>query len=74
MSFSLECIAHLQREHNYQVAWVVRDWNQKNLEHLQALQPHFVFCNQMKIPDKDKLPQGDWHWIIYEITSVHSAE
>ncbi|MEM7083289.1 MAG: glycerophosphodiester phosphodiesterase family protein [Pseudomonadota bacterium] len=73
LSFRNDVVTYTNAHTAFSTGWVIRDWNADSLAQLDTLKPEFVYCNYTKIPADLTLPEGPWHWVLYEITDDATA-
>ena len=57
------------------MGWVLPSYNDITLKVLKGLNPDYVFCNKEYIPgDLEKLEQGEYDWVMYEVANRDLAE
>ncbi len=74
ISFDLPAIHYVQRNSNYNVGWVLPEYNSLAALKAEATLPQYLFCDHEKLPvDGSRLWRGPWQWGIYEVTTVELA-
>ena len=57
------------------MGWVLPSYNDITLKVLKGLNPDYVFCDTEYIPgDLEKLEQGEYDWVMYEVANRDLAE
>ncbi|MCC5857616.1 MAG: glycerophosphodiester phosphodiesterase [Ectothiorhodospiraceae bacterium] len=73
ISFMHEACA-LAREAGVPGGWVLPVWSADALGQAFRLAPDYLFCNRDLLPaDDSALPDGGWHWAIYEVVSAQES-
>ena len=73
ISFDLAAIHRARRLGEAPIGWVLENYDDHSRLKYEALQPQFLFCDHAKLPDGERLWQGPWRWVIYEVTSLPLA-
>ncbi len=64
----------LAREAGIPGGWVLPVWSADALAQAFRFAPDFLFCNRDLLPADDAaLPNGGWHWAIYEVVSAEES-
>ncbi|VAW80306.1 hypothetical protein MNBD_GAMMA13-1983, partial [hydrothermal vent metagenome] len=65
---------HWCREHStLDIGWVLHHYNARHLETAKQLQPEFLICDYQKVPPHDRLWDGAWQWMLYDIMDSDAA-
>lgn len=74
ISFDAEVLRIARRVGGCPVGWVLPGWGENALAEAGRLAPEFLFCDYTRIPGTVlKLPQGNWQWVLYDITDPRLA-
>lgn len=75
LSFDAGVVQRLQAVSEVETGWVIPDWNTRNREIAEVLNPRWLFCNSERLPTKNRdLWHGDWGWVLYTINDRDSGE
>lgn len=75
ISFNADILAAVRQRVDVPVGWAVRVWGEDARRQAEDMQPEYLFCNVEKLPAAPApLWQGNWEWVIYEITEPAVAE
>ena len=73
ISFDLVAIHRARLLAQAPIGWVLEEWSDHSRLKCEALQPQFLFCDQLKLPSAGRLWQGPWRWVIYEVKDLPLA-
>ncbi len=74
ISFNHEVVEYTRKISAMLTGWVLPRWNDEVKGQLEVLQPEFVFCDKLLLPQDDNdIWQGVWQWAIYNLDDVASA-
>jgi len=75
ISFVAEVVNFLETKGHFSSGWVVSEFDQKNKQQVQQMQPDFLFCNVNKISHPSDLWKGSWQWVLYDVRDpVYAGE
>jgi glycerophosphoryl diester phosphodiesterase len=57
----------------YPIAWVLPAYDNHTRLKYEALQPDYLFCDQMFLPAEGALWRGPWRWVIHEVNSLENV-
>jgi len=73
ISFDLAAIYRARQLGDVQIGWVLREYDAHSQLKCEALQPEYLFCDQLALPATGALWRGPWRWVIYEVESLPAA-
>jgi glycerophosphoryl diester phosphodiesterase len=73
ISFDPAALAYAQRKRAPDIGWVLTRYDAVHLQQARRLQPHYLICNETKLPAGDKPWPGDWQWMLYDIRDPEAA-
>jgi len=73
ISFDLVAVHRARLLAEAPIGWVLEDCSDHSRLKCEALQPQFLFCDQLKLPAAGRLWQGPWRWVIYEVRALPLA-
>lgn len=74
ISFDLAAIYRARQLGELQIGWVLRKYDAHSQLKCEALQPEYLFCDQLELPASGALWRGPWRWVIYEVESLPAAQ
>ena len=74
ISFDLAAIYRARQLGGLQVGWVLRTYDAHSQLKCEALQPEYLFCDQLALPAGGALWRGPWRWVIYEVEALPTAQ
>jgi glycerophosphoryl diester phosphodiesterase len=75
ISFDLAAVRSFRQLTGARIGWVLEHHDAESQRALTALAPEFAFCDIERIPaDASGLWRGDWHWAIYEVRDLATAQ
>jgi len=72
-SFDPTALEHARSSRNVPIGWVLFEWSDNTHTAADALQPEYLFCDYMLIPDDAELWKGPWRWVLYEVVDPDLA-
>lgn len=73
ISFEADAISYVRQHSDFPCGWVLHQYDETNLKLAQQLKPDYLIVNHRKIPNNQEPLQGDWHWMVYDITDPELA-
>jgi glycerophosphoryl diester phosphodiesterase len=73
ISFLYDVVMQAKNHYQLQTGWVFTHAGQVNGQHMQALQPEFVFCDTNKIAQISDFEDYAWQWVLYDVTDPEEA-
>ncbi len=73
ISYSHAALRYARQHGSLEIGWVLRSYDERQLERAQALEPDILICNQDKIEAGQALWQGRWQWMLYDIVEPQRA-
>lgn len=73
ISFSYAALNFARENSNLEIGWVLRQYDQFNIDRASVLKPEYLICNHTKLPKTNQLASGPWIWMIYDITDATLA-
>jgi glycerophosphoryl diester phosphodiesterase len=75
ISFDLPSVRIMRMMTGVRVGWVLEQYDESARHEAVAAAPDFLFCNVERVPaDATQLWPGPWHWAIYEIRDLATAQ
>jgi glycerophosphoryl diester phosphodiesterase len=75
ISFDLPSVKIMRMMTGARIGWVLERYDEASLGEAAAAAPEFLFCNYERVPaDAAQLWPGPWHWAIYEIRDLATAQ
>ncbi len=56
-----------------ELGWVLYKYDDMHRQRAEQLKPHYLICNQRKIPASESPWPGDWRWMLYDIMDPAQA-
>jgi len=72
-SFDPTALEHARATRDIPVGWALFEWSDDTHTGAEGLQPEYLFCDYMLIPDDAELWKGPWHWVLYEVVDPELA-
>lgn len=73
ISFSSDAIEYTKKYSDFECGWVLHSYDDISHKKASKLKPHYLIVNHRKL-DADTDPwDGDWKWMIYDITDPELA-
>ena len=57
----------------YPIAWVLSAYDNHTRLKYEALQPDYLFCDQMFLPPAGPLWRGPWRWMIHDVNDLETV-
>jgi glycerophosphoryl diester phosphodiesterase len=74
ISFEQPAIEEARLRTGRPVGWALRNWDATSRQHAEDIRPDYLFCNVKRLPPEPApLWEGEWTWVIYEITRPEEA-
>jgi glycerophosphoryl diester phosphodiesterase len=74
ISFNPDAVKFAQECRFQETGWIVLNYDEVAEKISRELSPEYLFADVEIIPDDDsKLWEGNWEWVVYEITSLELA-
>ncbi len=70
ISFSSSAIKYTQQHSKLRTGFVFYQYNECTQNISTILQPDYLICAYTIFPEKDKLWQGNWQWMVYSINDI----
>lgn len=75
ISFDLQVIADVMKNHPVCGGWVLLQCDEQSLEQAEVLSPDYLFVNIDKLPPaSETLRQGDWQYVLYNIDDFSTRD
>lgn len=75
ISFDLQVIADVMRNHSVRGGWVLLQWNEQARKQAEALSPDYLFVDIDKLPSKHEVIwPGSWQWVLYNIDNAATRD
>ncbi len=75
ISFDVQLIADVMREHSVRAGWVLLQWDEQSHEQAEALSPDYLFVDIDKLPpEHDVMWPGNWQWVLYNIDDAATRD
>lgn len=74
ISFDDRCIEHAAAGYAVRTGWVLPAWNKRTEARARALQPDFLFAEDVQLPRRaEDIWSGPWQWAVYVIDDLNTA-
>lgn len=73
IAYNVNALQHIRQCGLYSTGWVVDVFDEESHQKANQLNPQHLICNHQKITDGHALWQGDWSWMLYDITDPELA-
>ncbi|VAW77462.1 hypothetical protein MNBD_GAMMA15-2173 [hydrothermal vent metagenome] len=73
ISFDEIALQFSAKHTSLEIGWVVYQYDDAHRQRAEHLKPHYLICNQRKIPQGEPLWPGDWRWMLYDILEPEQA-
>ncbi|TNE85383.1 glycerophosphodiester phosphodiesterase family protein [Porticoccus sp.] len=73
ISFSDEFIDYAHQQGFPRLGLVLKDWEERQGNLMQRIQPEFIFCDTDKVPEGSSLDEITPTWVIYEVEDPDQA-
>jgi len=73
ISFNDEALQFASRHASLELGWVIHRYDDLHKQRAEQLNPHYLICNQQKIPSHKALWAGAWRWMLYDIRDPQQA-
>ena len=73
ISFNFDAVQYINQLGVYPTGWVLKYFDEASCLKAKQLNPEYLICNQRKILDDVEPWQGDWSWMLYDITDPELA-
>jgi glycerophosphoryl diester phosphodiesterase len=74
ISFDWRSVASIRKLGMQRIGWVIRHWDQEQLNIALDLTPDYLFCGTRNLPQKlGELWPGPWQWVVYSVNDYASA-
>ncbi len=73
ISFDYDFLAHVKKDGQFAVGWVLTDLSQDELSSANLLIPDFLIADHKKILTDQRLWEGNWQWFLYDIVDKSLA-
>jgi glycerophosphoryl diester phosphodiesterase len=73
ISFDDKAIEYTQHNSNYHTGWVLHNYDDSSHERASELKPDYLIVNHRKLPNDSDPWQGDWQWMVYDVTDPELA-
>lgn len=73
IGYNLNALQTVRQHGLYSTGWVVDVFDEDNHQKADQLNPEYLICNYRKISAGNELWQGDWSWMLYDITDPELA-
>lgn len=68
IAFNLKAIQYVKQAGMFKTGWVLNDFDEASHQKANQLNPEYLICNHKKITGENEPWQGDWLWMLYDIT------
>ena len=73
IAYNLSALQTVKQRGLYPTGWVLGIFDEASHQKANQLNPQYLICNHRKITDANKPWQGDWLWMLYDITDPELA-
>lgn len=70
ISFSSSAIQYAQQHSQFATGFVFYQYNESTQNIASILQPDYLICSYAIFPEKEKVWQGNWQWVVYSINDT----
>jgi glycerophosphoryl diester phosphodiesterase len=75
ISFDLQVMTDVMREHTVRGGWVLSQWDEQSRKQAEALSPDYLFVNISKLPTgHEAVWPGGWQWVLYNIDDAATRD
>lgn len=75
ISFDLQVITDVMRNHTVRGGWVLSQWDEHSRQQAMTLSPDYLFININKLPhEHDVAWPGGWQWVLYNIDDAATRD
>lgn len=75
ISFDLQVIADVMRDHSVRSGWVLLQWDEQSHEQAEELSPDYLFVDIDKLSSgHDVIWPGRWQWVLYNIDDAATRD
>lgn len=68
ISYDHNLLSDLRKISDFPIGFILHAYDDLHKALARALKPDIIICNYTKFPEDDALWQGEWEWMIYEVT------
>jgi glycerophosphoryl diester phosphodiesterase len=73
IAYNLNALQHIKQCGLYSTGWVLSVFDKESHQKANQLNPQYLICNHRKITDGYEPWQGNWSWMLYDITDPELA-
>jgi len=73
IAYNLNALQLVKQRGLYSTGWVLDVFDETNHQTASELDPEYLICNHKKITGGNEPWQGDWSWMLYDITDPELA-
>ena len=73
ISYSQQALSYARKNSAIDIGWVLDLYDQEHFKRAKQLCPHYLICNERKIPPDQTLWSGTWQWMLYDINDPACA-
>jgi len=73
IAYNLNALKVVKQRGLYSTGWVLDVFDEENYRKARELNPDYLICNHKKITGDNEPWQGDWSWMLYDITDPELA-
>jgi len=73
ISFDLPAVHRARQLGGLAIGWVLTKYDARSRMKYEALQPEFLFCDHLALPQEGALWRGPWRWAMYEVETLELA-
>jgi len=73
IAYNLNALKIVKQRGLYSTGWVLDVFDEENHQKARELNPEYLICNYKKITGENEPWQGDWSWMLYDITDAKLA-
>jgi len=73
IAYSLNALQVVKQRGLYPTGWVLGIFDEASHQKANQLNPQYLICNHRKITEANEPWQGDWSWMLYDITDPELA-
>lgn len=73
IAFNMDAIKYVKQQGPYSSGWVLERFDEAHKKNAEKVKPEYLICNHKKVGADNELWQGDWSWMLYDITDPELA-
>lgn len=73
ISFNPKAIEYTHQHSAIKTGWVLHQYDEKHRRMAMRVNPDYLICNHLKLPDSETPWPGQWQWMFYDIGDPQTA-